>query len=176
MSESEYRDAREAARARVASLEAELRDHDASIEAAAKPPPSNLAEEKRKLRARLRRIDTSRTVVRLIVALIFLSIARHSLVSGSAAGILAVFIVATILLTIRFRGHQPRGEELQLEKRLREIIQIEDDEFARFRVKTSGDRKRVDDKKNERVRIERELEDARAMTQDEAAKNETKKN
>jgi hypothetical protein len=164
MSESEYRDAREAARARVAVLESELRDLDASVAPAREPPPSTFAEEKKHLRDRLGRIGKGRNVFGLIAAWIFLSIARHSLFNGSAAaGIVASVVVAAILLTIFFRKREPRGEELELEKRLREIIKIEDDDYARFRVETSEAGKRVEDEIAQRARIEREIEEARAL-------------
>jgi hypothetical protein len=170
MSESEYRSAREAARARVAVLEAKLRDHESHATPMRELEPSTThAEEKRRLRERLGKISKGRSVFLLGAAVIFASVARHALISGSGVGIFA--IAALVLIAVAaVRRRKPSGKERQLELRLRELIKIEDDEYARFRVETSPLRARIDFEMKAREQIESELDEARVLAEAEEKK------
>jgi Flp pilus assembly protein TadB len=168
MSESEYRSAREAARARVAVLETKLRDHEAQ---ATKLPeaPHPISDARKKMRARITALRKSRRRF-LYVTVVIGAAAVRGAARGTSNGGAALFIIALAVLALGFLGSQPRAEEVKLEKELRALLRDEDREDEEFRVKTAEIRVRIDNETTEQERIEAELSEARVLAEEETEK------
>jgi hypothetical protein len=174
MSESEYRDTREAARARVASLEEQLRDHDASATKIPTAPEESSADQKKKIRDELALATKARRIPLWIGIALCVASFKHAIYvlmpnafyQAAQPGTNGIFIVLFLIgAAIAFAANRPGAKEREKERELRALIKIEDAEYARFRVKTSAIQKRVDVEAEERERIERELDEARTLAE-----------
>jgi hypothetical protein len=180
MSESEYRSAREAARARVDVLEAELRERDAHATKIPEAPSASNADQKKKIRDELTLIRKWRRIPMWIGLALCVSSFRHAVYTmfpnafyqsaqPGTNGIFVAILLAGLLLA--FVGNRPGAKERAKEEELREIIKVEDKEYARFRVETSAIEKRVATENEERAQIENELDEARTLAAAEEKKS-----
>jgi hypothetical protein len=168
MSDAAYRSTREAAKARAEALDAELRALEKTPLTELPAYPALATDEEKK---RLRDVLTGKSKTRKVIStfgLLVLVLFLRASAAGSGSGGLAVFGIllgGVLLLLSRVRGR----EERSLEKKLRAIIRAEDESDRKFRVESGPIQKRIDDEKAERERLERQLEEARAMAEENSA-------
>lgn len=167
MSDPGYRSTREAARARVEALEAELRE-SATITTQMPEPSATVTGPTDKIRAQLFDIRKRRTGCFWVLAIIAGGTFRTAAHGGAGAFSLLMLVVVGVLY---LAANRRSTTERALDRELRAIIKTEDEKYARFRVESAPIRKRIADEKKQRARLEQELAEARAMIEED--ENET---
>jgi hypothetical protein len=168
MAESGYRSPREAAKARAEILETELRElNKIPLTELPKYPALATRDEKQKIVESLRKVTARRKLLPLVGLFAFLTIVRATFSRSSSPGVAIIALLAAVVLFVVSRI--PGREERRLESQLRAIVRAEDESDRKFRVEIGPIQRRIDDEKAERDRLEQELEEARAMAEDNSA-------